>query len=79
MQTGVPKDGTNETCTAGAGSLVPEFGVLGWLLNDPVYERVARRAVDKLWSLRSNVTSLLGAHTQFNLEFPFGNRQLHVQ
>jgi len=60
LQTGVPLDGSNETCTAGAGTLLLEFGVLSRLLNDPVYEGAARRAVERLWSLRSNVTGLFG-------------------
>jgi mannosidase alpha-like ER degradation enhancer 1 len=60
LQTGVPHDGTNETCLAGAGTLLLEFGILSRLLGDPVYEGVARRAMDRLWSLRSNVTGLFG-------------------
>lgn len=60
LQHGVPFDGINETCTAGAGTLLLEFGLLSRLLGDPVYEGVARRAVNRLWSLRSNVTGLFG-------------------
>lgn len=40
---GVLPDTINETCTAGAGSLLLEFGVLSRLLNDSVYENLARR------------------------------------
>lgn len=61
LETGVPSDCVNETCTAGAGTLIMEFGVLSRLLNDPTYEAAARRAVQRLWSFRSNVTGLLGS------------------
>nr|XP_019608827.1 PREDICTED: ER degradation-enhancing alpha-mannosidase-like protein 1 [Rhinolophus sinicus] len=60
LKTGVPPDSNNETCTAGAGSLLVEFGVLSRLLGDPTFEWVARRAVKALWNLRSNDTGLLG-------------------
>ncbi|CAH2312693.1 ER degradation-enhancing alpha-mannosidase 1, partial [Pelobates cultripes] len=57
---GVPPDSLNHTCTAGAGSLLVEFGILSRLLGDSTFEWVARRAVRALWSLRSNDTGLLG-------------------
>lgn len=57
---GVPEDTISETCTAGAGSLLLEFGLLSRLLNDPVYEGYARRAVHALWNSRSKNTGLLG-------------------
>ncbi|XP_075430814.1 LOW QUALITY PROTEIN: ER degradation-enhancing alpha-mannosidase-like protein 1 [Ascaphus truei] len=60
LQRGVPPDSNNETCTAGAGSLLVEFGILSRLLGDSTFEWVARRAVRALWSLRSNDTGLLG-------------------
>lgn len=60
LKTGVPPDSNNETCTAGAGSLLVEFGILSRLLGDSTFEWVARRAVKALWSLRSNNTGLLG-------------------
>ena len=60
LRQGVPEDGIRETCASGAGSLVLEFGLLSRLLGDPVYENRARRAVDILWSLRSEVTGLTG-------------------
>ncbi|XP_013369182.1 PREDICTED: ER degradation-enhancing alpha-mannosidase-like protein 1 isoform X1 [Chinchilla lanigera] len=60
LKTGVPPDSNNETCTAGAGSLLVEFGILSRLLGDPTFEWVARRAVKALWNLRSNDTGLLG-------------------
>lgn len=60
LKTGVPPDSNNETCTAGAGSLLVEFGILSRLLGDSTFEWVARRAVKALWSLRSHDTGLLG-------------------
>uniref|UniRef100_A0A3B3CYQ7 alpha-1,2-Mannosidase n=1 Tax=Oryzias melastigma TaxID=30732 RepID=A0A3B3CYQ7_ORYME len=60
LKTGVPPDSINETCTAGAGSLLVEFGILSRLIGDSTFEWVARRAVRALWSLRSNETGLLG-------------------
>lgn len=66
MRYGVPPDQINETCTAGAGSLLLEFGVLSRLLGDPVYESAARRTVKTLWQYRSNVTGLLGKGAELN-------------
>ncbi|KAM3915620.1 ER degradation-enhancing alpha-mannosidase-like protein 1 [Leptodactylus fuscus] len=60
LQKGVPTDSLNETCTAGAGSLLVEFGILSRLLGDSTFEWVARRAVRALWNLRNNNTGLLG-------------------
>lgn len=60
LKNGVPPDSINETCTAGAGSLLVEFGILSRLIGDSTFEWVARRAVRALWKLRSNETGLLG-------------------
>ncbi|PVD24290.1 hypothetical protein C0Q70_14761 [Pomacea canaliculata] len=60
LSSSVPSDCINETCTAGAGTLLLEFGVLSHLLGDPVYEFYARRAVQMLYKFRSKVTGLLG-------------------
>lgn len=60
LKRGVPPDSINETCTAGAGSLLVEFGILSRLVGDSTFEWVARRAVKALWKLRSNETGLLG-------------------
>ncbi|XP_061730614.1 ER degradation-enhancing alpha-mannosidase-like protein 1 [Nerophis ophidion] len=60
LKTGVPSGSMNETCTAGAGSLLVEFGILSRLTGDFTFEEVARRAVRSLWKLRNNQTGLLG-------------------
>uniref|UniRef100_A0A914P2M9 alpha-1,2-Mannosidase n=2 Tax=Panagrolaimus TaxID=55784 RepID=A0A914P2M9_9BILA len=57
---GVLPDTINETCTAGAGSLVLEFGILSKLLNDGTYEKLARIVNDNLWLRRNLNTGLLG-------------------
>eukprot|EP00730_Choanoeca_flexa_P002747 TRINITY_DN11159_c0_g2_i7.p1 TRINITY_DN11159_c0_g2~~TRINITY_DN11159_c0_g2_i7.p1 ORF type:complete len:559 (+),score=93.39 TRINITY_DN11159_c0_g2_i7:385-2061(+) len=51
----------NDTCSAGAGTLLLEFGVLSALSQDPTYEGVARRALHALWNYRSATTGLLGS------------------
>lgn len=50
---GVPHEETNITCTAGGGTFLIEFGTLSRLTGDPIYEQVALRALDSLWSKRS--------------------------
>lgn len=60
LKDGIPANAVSETCTAGAGSLLLEFGLLSRLLGDPVYEGYARRASQALWNLRSQKTGLLG-------------------
>ena len=65
---GVPANGALETCTAGAGTLTVEFGVLSRLLGDPVYENLARKAVRVLWDHRHPHTGLLGQYyTGYNI------------
>ncbi|KAJ3129480.1 alpha mannosidase-like protein [Nowakowskiella sp. JEL0407] len=44
---------TNDTCTAGAGTLLLEFGMLSRLTGDEQYERAARKALLALWDRRS--------------------------
>lgn len=41
------------TCTACAGTLLLEFGVLSRLTGDPRYEAAARRAVEAIFAMRS--------------------------
>lgn len=54
------EDCSTQTCTAGAGSLLLEFGLLSKLRHDPVFESVARRAAKSLWLRRDRTTGLLG-------------------
>lgn len=57
---GVPINCSTSTCTAGAGSLLLEFGVLSRLTGDFIFESVARRAMAALWNRRDKDTGLLG-------------------
>ncbi|CAF3168699.1 unnamed protein product [Rotaria socialis] len=66
LMTGMVDGSRNDTSTAGAGSLSLEFSILSRLVGDPVYERVARRAVNSLWAKRNNVTGLLGSVIDVN-------------
>ncbi|KAI8048341.1 glycoside hydrolase [Gilbertella persicaria] len=56
---GVSPTETTETCTAGAGSLLLEFGVLSRLTGDPSYEAAAKRALQSVWDRRSDI-NLMG-------------------
>jgi mannosidase alpha-like ER degradation enhancer 1 len=58
--TGVPENGSIETCTAGAGTLSVEFTLLSRLIGDPTYENLARRAIRALWDRRHPSTGLVG-------------------
>ncbi|CAL4061382.1 unnamed protein product, partial [Meganyctiphanes norvegica] len=60
LRDGVPKNSRTDTCLAGAGTLLVEFGVLSRLIGDPVYEMSARRANKVLWNLRNIKTGLFG-------------------
>ncbi|KAG0013073.1 alpha mannosidase-like protein [Entomortierella chlamydospora] len=55
LRKGVSRDELVETCTAGAGSLLLEFGVLSRLTGNESYEQAARRAVFELWNRRSKI------------------------
>ncbi|KAI9205353.1 glycoside hydrolase [Polychytrium aggregatum] len=55
LQRGVLSYEANETCTAGAGTLVLEMGVLSRLTGNDVYENLARRALDELWKRRTKL------------------------
>ncbi len=50
----------NHTCLSGAGSLLLEFGILSRLINDPIYENVARKAIHSLFDKRDMDTGLFG-------------------
>jgi len=61
LRDGVPEGARTDTCTAGAGSLLLEFGLLSRLTGDSTFEYVARRAVHAIWSRRHRQTNLLGS------------------
>jgi ER degradation enhancer, mannosidase alpha-like 2 len=61
LMNGVPKDETPITCVAGIGTFLIEFGSLSRLTGDPIYENVAQRAIDSLYSHRSKL-NLVGNH-----------------
>ena len=60
LRTGLVPGDTSETCSAGAGSLLLEFGTLSRLTGNPIYEHVAKRAFDEVFKRRSPSTDLLG-------------------
>ena len=60
LKYGLPQNTFNHTCTSGAGSLLLEFGLLSRLTGDPIYEIVARKAIDVLYEKRDNLTGLFG-------------------
>jgi ER degradation enhancer, mannosidase alpha-like 1 len=53
LQHGVLPNEVKEACTAGAGTLILEFGVLSRLSGNPIYETVAKKALLEIWSRRS--------------------------
>ncbi|KAI7815960.1 glycoside hydrolase, partial [Gamsiella multidivaricata] len=55
LRKGVSLEESVETCVAGAGSLLLEFGVLSRLTGDKSYEEAAKRALYELWSRRSKI------------------------
>ena len=55
LEEGVPKGETPITCTAGVGTFIVEFGALTKLTGDPVFEKVALRAMKALWKIRSEI------------------------
>jgi mannosidase alpha-like ER degradation enhancer 2 len=61
LKYGVPQQETTETCVAGTGTFIVEFGALSRLTGDPAYELAARRALDALWERRSPL-DLVGNH-----------------
>lgn len=60
LKHGVPKNSFNHTCTSGASTLLLEFGLLSQLVDDPIYEKAARKSVDSIYSRRNNLTGLVG-------------------
>ncbi|KAJ3024281.1 alpha mannosidase-like protein [Thoreauomyces humboldtii] len=53
LRGGVLENEAQTTCSAGAGTLILEFGVLSRLTGDPTYENVARKALAGVWDRRS--------------------------
>lgn len=58
---GVSPTETPVTCTAGVGTFILEFATLSRLTGDPVFEKVAKRALRSLWNTRSDI-GLVGNH-----------------
>lgn len=52
---GVANNETPETCTAGVGTFILEFGALSRLTGNPVYERKAMRALLALNARKSEI------------------------
>lgn len=52
---GVPTGETTVTCTAGVGTFLIEFGALSKLTGDPIFEKVAMRAMKSLYKARSTI------------------------
>ncbi|XP_072371288.1 ER degradation-enhancing alpha-mannosidase-like protein 2 isoform X2 [Scyliorhinus torazame] len=61
LMNGVNLSETPVTCTAGIGTFILEFATLSRLTGDPVFEDVARKALDALWDSRSDI-GLVGNH-----------------
>jgi len=59
LRYGVPETEITETCTAGAGSLLLEFGTLSRLTNNPIYESVAQVALEQIFAQRHVYTGLV--------------------
>ncbi|GFR52408.1 hypothetical protein Agub_g14979, partial [Astrephomene gubernaculifera] len=61
LREGYVRDAYNSTCTACAGTLLLEFGMLTALTGNPVYMDRAEFAARALYGRRSRVTGLVGA------------------
>ncbi|KAH9943045.1 alpha-mannosidase [Epithele typhae] len=55
LRHGLPKGESHDTCTAGAGSLILEFGTLSRLTGDDRFEKAAYKAFFALWNRRSDI------------------------
>ncbi|EIW82385.1 glycoside hydrolase family 47 protein [Coniophora puteana RWD-64-598 SS2] len=55
LRHGVFRGESLDTCTAGAGSLILEFGTLSRLTGDDRFEKVAYKAFFALWNRRSDI------------------------
>ena len=63
LKHGVPKGETTVTCTTGVGTFLIEFGTLSRLTGDPVFEKVAMRALRSLWNTRSKIGLVINIGT----------------
>ncbi|KAI3659988.1 hypothetical protein MP638_000036, partial [Amoeboaphelidium occidentale] len=52
---GVDKGEISETCTAGAGTLLLEFGLLSRLTGDQRFEELAKKSIESIWAKRSSL------------------------
>ncbi|RKP13082.1 glycoside hydrolase [Piptocephalis cylindrospora] len=55
LRSGPPKTQSVESCSAGAGTLLLEFGTLSRLTGDPRYEDAAKKAMLAIWERRSHI------------------------
>ncbi|TCD71285.1 alpha mannosidase-like protein [Steccherinum ochraceum] len=55
LRHGVPKGESTDTCAAGAGSLILEFGTLSRLTGDDRFEKAAYKAFFALWNRKSAI------------------------
>ena len=55
LMTGVLSYEVPEACSAGAGTLILEFGVLSRLTGNPKYEKAAKLSLETLWKHRSSL------------------------
>ncbi|EJD01333.1 alpha-mannosidase [Fomitiporia mediterranea MF3/22] len=55
LRQGVPLGEPHDTCTAGAGSLILEFGTLSRLTGDDRFEKAAYKAFFALWNRKSDI------------------------
>lgn len=53
LRHGVVEGETRETCVAGIGTLILEFGLLSYYTNDTIFYFLSHRAMLALWELRS--------------------------
>ncbi|KAI0698930.1 alpha-mannosidase [Cytidiella melzeri] len=55
LRHGLSPDESAESCTAGGGSLILEFGILSRLTGDERFEKAAHKAFFALWNQRSDI------------------------
>ncbi|KAJ2736447.1 hypothetical protein IW152_000808 [Coemansia sp. BCRC 34962] len=65
LKHGFARGETSNTCAAGVGTLLLEFGTLSRLTNETIFEDIARQALNDVWMARSK-KNLFG--NDFNLE-----------